>query len=293
MASKQFEQFYQTLITKVPKGDLTMAQIRIGFEKMMADYPAAPDIRKDPVSIGKLSAFWIHAPNASKDKAVLFFHGGSYSAGSTLSHQDMVGRISRASGAYVLGIDYRLAPEHPFPSGVEDAVYAYQWMLKEGFKPSQIALAGSSAGGGLAFALLLSLKQMKLPLPSCGVFISPWVDLALTGRTLKTNVGQDILLPQRLQSAAEIYLNGKDPKTPLASPLYADLSSLPPLLLHAGSRELLLDEIERIAAKAQEAKTPVTLDVFEGMFHCWHLFSAKIPEGQQAIDKIGEFIRSF
>jgi epsilon-lactone hydrolase len=291
MANRELEEFYQTLLGHIPQGELTLAKLRQGLEKLLSLFPAAPDVKFHPVSIGKLSAAWIQAPGCTQDRVILFFHGGAYSAGSFESHQDMLGRLAKASKSYILAVDYRLAPEHPFPAAVEDAVISYQFLLKE-FKPEQIFVAGSSAGGGLAIALLLKLIQMKKPLPKAGICLSPWVDLALTGKTLTTNDGKDLIQKERLQMAVDIYLKGHDPKDPLASPLYANLKGLPPLLIQVGSRELLLDEIERFAQKAKESGVDVQLEVYPDMIHTWQLFASKIPDGEAAIQKVGKYIRS-
>jgi len=290
MASAEYEKFYQTLKEKAPKGDFSIAQIRQGFEKMMADFPAAKDVHFKEFSIGKQTAYWVRAPKVSDDRAILFFHGGAYSAGSTLSHQDMLGRLSQAAGMPILSVDYRLAPEHPFPAAVYDALEAYEFLLKT-LRPDQIILAGSSAGGGLMIALLLTLKDKKIAMPKGAVGICPWVDLGVTGKTIQSNAGKDILDPERIKKAAEVYLAGGHPKNPQASPLYGDLTGLPPMLVQAGGRDLLLDENEKFAERAKHDKVKIVFEVFPDMFHNWQLFAAKIPEGQQAIDKIGSYIK--
>ena len=187
------EQFYQTLIGQVPKGELSVAQRRQGFAKLMSKFPGASDIRMEPIEIGKLTAAWISAPHCSRDKVILFFHGGADSAGSFDSHQDLIGRMARATGCTVLAVNYRLAPEHPFPAAIEDAQAAYYFLLMEKILPRNIFLAGTSAGGGLILALLLKLKHDQEPLPRAAICICPWVDLALTGKTLKTNEGKDLI----------------------------------------------------------------------------------------------------
>jgi acetyl esterase/lipase len=290
MTTPEVEQFYQTLKAGLPKGDLTLAKMRQGFEKLMSAFPATPDVHFDHVSIGKLSAAWVHAPGCTKDRVILFLHGGGYRGGSVLSHQDLIGRLAKAAGAYILAIDYRLAPEHPFPAALEDTIAAYRFLLKQDFLPEQIFIAGSSAGGGLVIALFLKLLAYKEPLPRAGICICPWVDLALTGKTLDSNDGKDLIQKDKLQSAVDDYLQGHDSKDPLVSPLYGNLKGLPPLLIHVGTREIFLDEIERFAQKAQESGVSVELQKFDDMIHTWHHFAAKIPEGQMAIEKIGVFV---
>lgn len=290
MIHPQTEKFYQTLFTKTPKGDLSISQIRLGFEKLMADFPAQHDVHFQLFSIGKLSAAWVHSPGCSRDKVILFFHGGGYISGSFNSHQDLIGRLAKATGCTILAVDYRLAPEHPFPAALEDALISYQYLQKQ--KPEKIFVAGTSAGGGLSLTLLLKLIEQKETLPKGAICICPWVDLALTGKTLKTNEGKDLIHTKNLEKAACLYLAGHNPKDPFASPLYGNLQGLPPLLIHVGSRELFLDEIQRFAQKAQQSGVPAELQIFDEMIHTWHLFSSQIIEGQQAFHKIGTFVKS-
>lgn len=288
----QTEKFYQTLFAHIPQGELSLAKVRQGFEKLMADFPAAPDVRFDEISIGKLSAAWVHAPGCTKDRVILFFHGGGFISGSFASHQDLIGRLAKATGCYVLALDYRLAPEHPFPAALEDALIAYEFLRKQKIPPAQIFVAGSSAGGGLALSLLLKLLDRKEVLPRAAICICPWVDLAMTGKTIDTNEGNDLIQKDRIKKAADTYLQGHNPKDPLASPLYGNLKDLPPLLIQTGTRELFLDEIERFAKKAQESGVKVNLQRFDEMIHTWHLFASHIPEGEEAFDQIAEFVKS-
>jgi acetyl esterase/lipase len=192
----------------------------------------------------------------------------------------------------VLVIDYRLAPEHPHPAAVDDAVAAYRWMLTQGLKPPRVAVAGDSAGGGLTVATLLAIRDAKLPLPAAGACLSPWVDLEGIGESMTTRAGVDPIVqkPGLLQMAAA-YLAGKDPRTPLAAPLYADLSGLPPLLIQVGTAETLLDDASRLAERARKAGVTVSYEPWESMIHVWHLFAPMLDEGQQAIDRVGEFVR--
>ncbi|HUD01569.1 MAG TPA: alpha/beta hydrolase [Rhabdochlamydiaceae bacterium] len=293
MIDPKTEKFYQTLLSRTPKGDLSIAQVRMGIEKLLADFPAAPDVHFNPLSIGKLSAAWVHAPGCTRDRVILFFHGGGYISGTFHSHQDLIGRLAKATGCYVLAVDYRLAPEHPFPAALEDALISYEFLRKQKISHSNIFVAGSSAGGGLALSLLLKLLDRKEVLPRGAICISPWVDLALTGKTLVTNEGKDLIHAKNIKIAASIYLAGHNPKDPLASPLYGKLEGLPPLLIQVGTREVFLDEIERFAQKAEKSGVKVELQKYEEMIHTWHLFSAMVPEGQKALEKIGEFVRSF
>ena len=251
----------------------------------------APDIKCDPVDAGGVPGEWIVAPNAAPDRAILYLHGGGYVMGSVNTHRAMIARISRAAQARVLAINYRLAPEHPFPAAVDDATAAYRWLVKEGYQPSKLVIAGDSAGGGLTFAALVALRDARTPLPAAAVPISPWNDLAGTGASIKSRAGVDPMVGrQGLAPMARQYAGSADLKTPLLSPLYADLQGLPPLLIHVGDAEVLLDDSTRIAERAKAAGVDVTLEVWPEMIHVWHVFAKLLPEGQQAIDRIGEFV---
>ena len=191
----------------------------------------------------------------------------------------------------VLNVDYRLAPEHPHPAAVDDAVAAVRFALASGFAPSRTAVAGDSAGGGLALATLLALRDAGLELPAAGVCISPWTDLSGSGESMRTRAAQDPLVDaETLARMAAHYLAGRDPRTPLASPLFADLRGLPPLLVHVGSAEILLDDATRVAERARDVGGDVQLEVWDGMIHVWHAFADMLPEGEQAVQGIAEFL---
>jgi acetyl esterase/lipase len=204
----------------------------------------------------------------------------------------MVARLSKASRARALVVDYRLAPEHPFPAAVDDATAAYRWLLSQNVQPSHIVVAGDSAGGGLTLATLLALRDAKTPLPAAAVCLSPWVDMEGTGASMTTRAKADpVVQKQGLLGMAQLYLGGKDPKSPLAAPLHGDLRGLPPLYIQVGDAETLLDDATRIAEKAKAAGVKVDLEIWPEMPHVWQLFAPLLPEGQQAIDKIGAFVQ--
>jgi epsilon-lactone hydrolase len=203
-----------------------------------------------------------------------------------------MGRISRAAQARVLGLNYRLAPEHPFPAAVDDALAGYRFLLVQGFAPSRIVVAGDSAGGALTLATLIAARDAGVALPAAAVCMSPWVDLEGTGESMKTRLHVDpVASPEGIGLLAQAYLAGKSPRTPLAAPLYADLKGLPPLLIQVGDHEVLLDDSTRIAERAKAAGVQVKLEVWPEMVHVWQLFASYLPEGQQAVDGIGAFIR--
>ena len=259
---------------------------------VMIEAQAPAGVTCTPIEAGGVSAEWSVADGAAEDKVILYLHGGGYVMGSAGSHRDVTGRLSKASGARVLSLNYRLAPEHPFPAPVDDAVAAYRWLLAQGISSSNIAIAGDSAGGGLAFATLLALRDAGDPVPAAGVGISPWVDMEGTGESMTTRAAVDpVVQKEGLLDMAKLYLGDTDPKNPLAAPLHANLSGLPPLLIHVGDAETLLDDSIRITERARKAGVDVTLKIWDEMPHVWHLFAPILPEGQQAIEEIGAFFK--
>jgi acetyl esterase/lipase len=220
-----------------------------------------------------------------------YLHGGGYVMGSINTHRAMIARISRAAKARCLALDYRLAPEHPFPAAVEDATAAYRWLLAEGYKPNKIVIAGDSAGGGLTLAAVLALRDAKTPLPAAAVPISAWSDMEGTGASMKSRASRDPMVANGpLFDMAKAYVGTGDRKNPLASPLHGDYQGLPPMLLQVGDAEILLDDSTRVAEKAKAAGVKVDLEVWDDMVHVWHVYAKILPEGQQAIDRIGQYV---
>jgi monoterpene epsilon-lactone hydrolase len=270
-----------------------IGQARARFEKLADFLGGAPDAKCEKVDAGGVPAEWINAPGSDPERAVLYLHGGGYAIGSINTHRRLAYDISAASGATVLVIDYRLAPEHPFPAAVEDAATAWRWLLQRGFAGSQLAIAGDSAGGGLTIATLVNLRDQKLGLPACAVAISPWVDLEGMGNSITTRSAQDPMVQKDgLLWMAGMYLNGKDAKTPLAAPLHADLKGLPPILVQVGTAETLLDDATRIAEKLHAAGVDVRLAIWPNMLHVFPLFAPVLSEGRSGCLEIGAFIRS-
>ncbi|MDO8434698.1 MAG: alpha/beta hydrolase [Candidatus Binatus sp.] len=293
MSQQQLDQIVQMLKAQPILASPSLAEPREGFEKMAGTFPVDADVKVEPVNAGGIKAEWIAAPGADAGRSILYLHGGGYVIGSINTHRSLAGRLSRAAKARVLVIDYRLAPEHPFPAAVDDSVAAYRWMLSTGLKPARTAVAGDSAGGGLAIATLVAIRDAKLPSPAAGVGLSPWVDLEGIGESMQTKASIDPMVQRAgLLDMAKLYLGGKDARSPLAAPLYADLTGLPPLLIQVGTAETLMDDSTRIAERARKAGVKVTLQPWENMVHVWHLFAAMLDEGQQAIEKVGEFVRA-
>jgi len=258
-------------------------------EKIARIVKLPADIRCQPVNVNGVPGEWIEAPGADLG-VFLYLHGGAYNLGSINTHRELVARLSRSTGMRAMAINYRLAPEHPFPAAVEDASKAYRWLLTQGLNPSQMILAGDSAGGGLTLATLLALRDSGEPLPAGAVCISPWTDLACTGACVHEKAPLDkILSPDGLTRSAKNYAGGIDLRSPLISPLYADLKGLPPLLIQVGTDEILLDDARRVAEKAQEAGVDVTLEIWEEMFHVFQIIPF-LPETGRALENIADFV---
>jgi epsilon-lactone hydrolase len=270
-----------------------LAERRQRLDGLGAQYPLPADVRVEPVEANGVAAEWTATPGADPTRVVLFLHGGGYISGSLLSHRHMVAQAGREAGARTLALGYRLAPEHPFPAALEDAVAGYRFLLSQGFAPRRIVMAGESAGGGLAVAALVRLRDAGDPLPACAWLSSPWVDLENAGGTMETKAAVDPLISKPyLAELAGMYLHGADPRTPLASPLHADLRGLPPMLIQAGSAETLLDDAVRLAGAAGAADLRVTLQVWPDMIHAWHLFHPQLAAGRRALAEVGAFIRA-
>jgi acetyl esterase/lipase len=275
---------------QAPPGDIEAA--RAALDALLGRYPLPEGTSVETVEAGGVPGEWVSAPDVDPDRTILYLHGGAYTRGSIVSHRALVARLSAASGARALVIAYRLAPENPFPAAVEDATAAYRWLLEQHIQPDQLVVSGDSAGGGLSLALLLALRDAGHPLPAGAALLSPWTDLAGTGESIRTLAGADPWLnAERLMLTAGLYLAGADACNPLASPLYGDLHGLPPLLIQVGTDEILLDDATRLAERARAAGVPVTLEVWERMWHVFQSFAAEIPEGRQAVEKIGAFVR--
>jgi epsilon-lactone hydrolase len=244
------------------------------------------------VDAGGIDAVRIAVRQSLSDLYVLHFHGGGYAVGTAQLYRDFTWRIGDAARACVLYFDYRLAPEHPFPAAVEDAVAVYRWLAGD-LDPRRIAFMGDSAGGGLVLGTLYKLRDEGTALPSAAVLLSPWTDLALTGPSLWSNALSDPMMnAASLPAIAEGYLAGADPRNPYASPLFGDPSGLPPTLIHVGSDEILRDDAVRMAEKMRTAGCDVEIDVWPRMPHAWHLYARIVPEGRLAIDRIGTFLRN-
>ena len=294
MASEQLTALLEMLKARSQdSGDSpTVEDRRAGFDALASFLGASDDISTEAVDANGVPSEWVAAPEADSTRAMLYLHGGGYVIGSIASHRELAARLSRATSSRVLVIDYRMAPENPFPAAVDDAVAAYRWMLANGFDSARITIAGDSAGGGLTVATLVALRDAGVPLPALGVCISPWIDMEAIGESMTARAEIDPMVGREgLLDVAKMYLNGADPRTPLAAPLYADLTGLPPLLVQVGTSETLYDDSTRLAERARAAGVDVTFEPWDDMIHIWHFFAPILPEGQQAIERIGEYVR--
>lgn len=276
---------YEKMKDKVDK-------MRDNFVRSTRSFTAPEDTIVTPVDVAGIAAEWVCAPGVQQDRVLLYLHGGGYVIGSVDTHRGLIARLSKAANCRALALDYRLAPEYRYPAAVEDATNAYRWLLSHGIAPGKIAIAGDSAGGGLTMATLVALRDAGDPLPAAAAPISPWVDLEGTGESMKTRIDVDPMVePGGLFGMAKIYLGDADPRQPTASPLHAALSGLPPLLIQVGDLETLLDDATRLAARAEAAGVDVTPEVWPEMVHVWHLFAPMLPEGREAIARIGAFLQ--
>ena len=267
-------------------------QRRLDIDARGREYGVPKDVSVEPVSANGVRAEWTATPGASGDAAILYLHGGGYVIGSLDSHRHLVAEAGREAGCWALALDYRLAPEHPFPAAVDDAVAGYRYLLGRGIGPGRIAIAGDSAGGGLVVAAMVAIRDAGLEQPGCGWCISPWVDMEAVGETMTSKAEADPTVQKAgILDMARLYLNGADPRAPLAAPLYADLAGIAPLLIQVGAAETLLDDAIRLARVAGAADVRVDLQIWPEMIHVWHLFHPELSAGKKAIAAGGAFVR--
>ena len=292
MSSEQLAALKTVLRERGKPENPTVAEMRARIAEVGERFPAPAEADITPVTVAGRHAEWVAAPGCLADRAMLYLHGGGYVIGSCDTHRNLAYNIAAASKARVLLLDYRLAPESPFPAAVEDAVAAYCWLLDEGFAPGRLSIAGDSAGGGLTVAALVALRYRGQPMPAAGLCLSPWVDMEGVGASMTAKEDEDPTLNhEALLWFSERYLAGADARAPLAAPIYADLRGLPPLLVQVGTAEVLLDDSLRLAERARAAGVDVSLDVAHDMMHVWHLFEPVLDEAGEAIARAGAFLR--
>lgn len=257
--------------------------------RMEGSLPAG--LQASPFELCRMKAEWLIPVGANKEKVILYTIGGGYVSGSCNDHRTLVAKVAQNSGFSVLMFDHRLAPEHPYPAALEDAVTAYRWLLDQGYSPSNILIMGESAGGGLCLATLLALRDQGFPLPVAAVALSPWTDLKLTGESYRTKAKVCVSPPGMNVICSKYYVGDHDPAEPWISPLYGDLHGLPPLFIVVGEYETMLDDSTRFASKAKAAGVDTTLVVGKKMIHCYPLMAPMFPEATQALDKVCGFIK--
>jgi monoterpene epsilon-lactone hydrolase len=249
--------------------------------------------RFSPADAGGIASEWMDMPEIDKSRVFLLLHGGGYNNGSPRTHRKMAAMLSRAANGRVLTPDYRLAPEHPFPAAVKDALTAYGWLLKQGFPESQIVVGGDSAGGGLTLSLLLALREAGATMPRCAVVLSPWTDLSCSSPSYERHRKLDPIIDKEGLSEAGLWYAGqRDPRDPMASPLFADLRGLPPILVQAGGDETMLDDSRLFVERARAAGVDVSFKIFDGMWHVHHEGAPEVPESVAAYNDIAAFIRA-
>ncbi|MDQ6673940.1 MAG: alpha/beta hydrolase [Chloroflexota bacterium] len=291
LQSRLWRQITRLLFRYMANPALPPGVRRRRMDRLIGAAPLPRGTRVEPVMAGSVPAEWIVPPGVETDAVLLYLHGGGYAAGSFATHRLVAEKVAQAASTRALLPAYRLAPEHRFPAAVDDALAVYRWLIQDhGADPARVVVAGDSAGGGLTIALAVSVRDAGKPLPAALVCISPWTDLAGTGASMRTKAGIDpCFTPEDLRLQAREYLGDADPMQPLASPLYADLCGLPPLLAQVGEDEVLLDDARRLVERAQAAGVDATLEVWPGL---WHIFATQgtFPESRQAMQRLGSFL---
>jgi monoterpene epsilon-lactone hydrolase len=290
---------FEALAELFHQGSLRITRLSIEAQRrstqsVMLGLPSSPLYKEtifEKVSAGGVPAEWFRREDAEGGPLVLYLHGGGFGLGTIDTHSDLIARIARSSRANALALEYRLAPEHRFPAQLDDALAAYRWLLEQGVSPKRLVVSGDSAGGGLAIALMVKLRAAGEPLPAAAALLSPWVDLEGLGSTIDENHRYDYISRRALAQYRKRFVDDENVRHPHAAPLYADLRDLPPMLIQAGSAEVLLDDSRRITERARAAGVNVTFRVWEDMIHVWQLFAFLIPQGAAAIEEIGSFIR--
>jgi acetyl esterase/lipase len=294
MASPQAEMVKAKLIEFAGSlsPDAELEAIRASYETFASLTTEPAGVTWTPVDAGGVPAIWADPDGGATDRVLQYVHGGGYVIGSAHFYRHLTGHLAKAVGCRVLNVDYRLAPEFPHPAPVEDSTKAYRWLLDQGIEPRHLAISGDSAGGGLTVATLLSLRDHGLPQPAAAVPISPWVDMEATGTSMTTNADKDVLVQEAvLKGMVEAFIQGGDARDPLAAPLHGDLTGICPLYIQVGGDETLLDDSVRLADRAKAAGVEVRIDVFPEMQHVFQMAAGTMPEADDAVRRIGEWLR--
>jgi monoterpene epsilon-lactone hydrolase len=294
MASEQAEAIKEQLrqMMGAMEGTTDLAEIRAGYSGFAALTAEPEGVTWTEVDAGGVPALWADPAGGADDRVLQYVHGGGYMIGDASFYRKLTGHLAKAIGCRVLNVDYRLAPEHPHPAPVQDSTTAYRWLLDQGFEPGHIAISGDSAGGGLTVATLLSIRAAGLPMPAAAMPISPWVDMEGTGESMTSRRDRDVVVQlEGLKGMVDAFLQGQDVRDPLAAPLHADLSGLCPLYIQVGDDESLLDDSVRLAERARAAGVECRLDVFPEMQHVFQMAAGNMPEADEAIARLGEWVR--
>lgn len=271
--------------------DPSWEDMRAGYDGAGENMPLADGVAEEAVTLGGVSGLKFMPADTVPGRTLLYFHGGGYCIGSPTSHRAMASGIAAAMKATAYSMDYRMAPEAPFPAAVDDGLSCYKALLEIGIDPAKLVIAGDSAGGGLTMATAISVRDAGLPLPAALAPISPWANLANDGPTYASKAAADVIITQEgIDRMATAYLDGADARTPLASPVEADLTGLPPMLIQVGSEEMLLSDSTVLAMRAGEAKVPVTLEVWPDMPHVFHFFGFMLTDARTAIARMGNWV---
>lgn len=272
--------------------DLSLEVQRAKMKKYARVIKLPVDVACEAAETCPVPAEWITTPGIDRDQVILYLHGGAFFLPYDKPHLDLVARLGRSARMSALLVDYRLAPEHPYPAALDDVITSYQWLLERGHSPTNLTIAGDSSGGTLTLAALLWLRDAGVSLPAAAVCLSPWTDLSGSGDSMQSNARADFINSvTHLKVTANLYAGDHDLRAPLISPLYADLAGLPPLLIQVGTKEVLLDDSTRLAERARSAGVDVTLETWTGMFHVFQLCAGLVPEARKAIDHIAAFLR--
>jgi acetyl esterase/lipase len=295
MVTKGLERITKLLLeTREIAAKKRVKDARHEMEHMANSIQLPADVEINEIIKDGIQMTWLKTPDVIEDRVIMYLHGGTYFAGSFKTHKDLIQRLSRESRCRVLALEYGLAPEHPFPEGLNDTIKTYEWLINDKkIHPNRIIFAGDSAGGGLAIATLLKLRDLNKPLPAAVVCLSPWTDLTFQSDSYYDN---KILDPRitldGLMFGVGLYVGDNDPRNPYISPIYGDLNGLPPLLIHVGTTEKLLDDSIRLADNAKKAGVDVTLKIWQDMIHVFQVYAVLIPEGNESIREIGIFIQN-
>lgn len=290
MPSEAFTNIETMLRGMMPDPDIDTDALRAGYDLLGSMFPPAEAVTVSDGETAGVTGQW-HDPAEHDDRTILYLHGGGYVIGSSSSHRSLVSHLATAARARAFVPDYRLAPEHPFPAAIDDACAVYRGLLDSGVDPARLIVAGDSAGGGLTVATLIRLRDEDTVLPAAAVVISPWADLTQSGDSMRTFGDQDLIVkPAMLDRWATLYLGDAPAGAPWSSPLFGDLAGLPPLLIHVGDQESLLDDARRLDVNAREAGVDAELAVAADMIHVWHMFAGSVPESDEAVAAIGAWV---